>query len=253
MPANSLPIHQQLLSSLIASLSEPDERCIPQPGQRADNTQPQRHQYDMTSRRRTLLLTLHVLFPSLVLPALELVDNRLVTRLQAPRKDVYSELESVKACGDGDAQNFSSSSGPENNNKLHMVFGSQGSFSAYVVQSSSPSRSLARELHTNTVSQVHIVHLAAWNCSCKDFQRNKFYHQGFDDRWSTRASDACSPDLADNTGASLLPCTSVGEKNVPCCKHLLACLVMERLTESQARSGERAFSKSEIATLIVGL
>ncbi|KAG6009820.1 hypothetical protein E4U21_001250 [Claviceps maximensis] len=253
MPANSLPAHQQLLSSLITSLSEPGEcPSISQSTQQVDNAQP--HHHEMTSRRRTLLLTLHVLFPSLVLPALELIDNQLVTRLQVPREDGHRESELVKnGGGGGDAQKCSLPSGPGRNDTLHVAFGSQGSLTAYAVQSPPSSKILPRQPHANAVSKVHIVHLAAWNCSCKDFNRSKFYPQRFDDKWSVRALDACSPGLDDISGALLLPCTSADEKNVPCCKHLLACLIVERLKASQATSAERGFSKSEIATLIAGL
>ncbi|KAG5953980.1 hypothetical protein E4U53_005973 [Claviceps sorghi] len=251
MAADSLPTHQQLLSSLVASLSEPGECSVPPSSQQTDGAQRQPHPLDGTSRRRTLLLTLHVLFPSLVLPALELVDNQLVTKLQVPDQDADPEPGPIETGGDGGGPERLAS--PEDNNKSHEVSGPQGRLrpSAYAVQSLS--RSSARQLHANAASKVHIVHLAAWNCSCNDFHRNKFYRQVLDDRWSTRTSSACSPDSSGISGASLLPCTSVDEKDVACCKHLLACLIVERLKGSQAKSTERVFSKSEIATLIAGL
>ncbi|KAG5926366.1 hypothetical protein E4U42_003373 [Claviceps africana] len=246
--SGSLPTHQQLLSSLVASLSsEPGECSVPQ----TDDAQRQPHQLDRTSRRRTLLLTLHVLFPSLVLPALELVDNQLVTKLQVRDQDACRDPGPIKTGDDGGGKECLLS--PGKNNGLHVVSGPQAPPSAYAVQSSASSRSLGRQLHADALSKVHIVHLAAWNCSCNDFHRNKFFRQVLDDGWSTRASNACSPGSNGNPGASLLPCASVDEKNVPCCKHLLACLIVERLTGSQAKSTGRVFSKSEIATLIAGL
>lgn len=78
MTAGPVPAHQRLLSSLIASLSESGECSIQQ-----SQTNPQQQHDEANPRFRSLLLTLHVIFPNLVLPALDLIDRQLVARLQA--------------------------------------------------------------------------------------------------------------------------------------------------------------------------
>lgn len=214
MPADSLPTHQQLLSSLITSLSEPGECPI-----QADNPQP---------RHRTLLLTLHVLFPNIVLPALELIDNKLVTRLHV-KAEPPDPSGIQKPC--------SSEKGD----------GGQDSLVPYAVQSlSSGPRELA-------MSKVHIVHLAAWNCSCDEFYRNLCYGRKIAHRWGTDMEHAYGSDSDGLSGALLSSCASIDKDYVPCCKHLLACLLVGRLTKSQDVSADRVFSKSEIATLLSGL
>ncbi|KAG6126808.1 hypothetical protein E4U35_007704 [Claviceps purpurea] len=241
MPANSLPSHSKLLSSLISSLHKSDECLIQQSSQAADDAQPkpQSRQNNTTSRHRSLLLTLHVLFPSIVLPALELVDSQLVARLQL-EEDMFN-------CEPGPCLMNTSEGRVREYSQVEdesSVFG-QSSFSAYAVQPSSLSAAiqLPEPLRINAVSDVNIVHLAAWNCSCDDFHGSKVYHRTVDERWGAHASNAYSSGLDGKPGAS-------GEE-MACCKHLLACLVVEILTGSQTNSS--VVSKPEIATVISGL
>ncbi|KAG5950876.1 hypothetical protein E4U57_007309 [Claviceps arundinis] len=243
MPANSLPSHSQLLSSLITSLHESDEWTIQQSSQAADDAQPkpQSRQNDITPRHRSLLLTLHVLFPSIVLPALESVDSQLVARLQ-PIEDVFN-------CEPGPCLMNTSEGRVREYFQVEdesSVFG-RSSFSAYAVQPSSLSAAikLPGPLRINAVSDVNIVHLAAWNCSCDDFHARKVYHRTVDERWGVHASNAYISGLDGRPGAN-------GEE-IACCKHLLACLVVEILTGSQTKSAESVVSKPEIATVISGL
>ncbi|KAG6043709.1 hypothetical protein E4U17_000877 [Claviceps sp. LM77 group G4] len=238
--ANSLPSHSQLLSSLITSLHK---ECSIQQSSQADDAQPKPEspQNDITSRHRSLLLTLHVLFPSIVLPALESVDSQLVARLQL-KEDMFN-------CEPGPCLMNTSEGRVREYFQVEdesSIFG-QSSFSAYAVQPSSLSAAiqLPEPLRINAMSDVNIVHLTAWNCSCDDFHGSKVYHRTVDERRGVHASNAYSSGLYGKPGAN-------GEE-MACCTHLLACLVLEILTGSQTNSAESVVSKPEIATVISGL
>lgn len=207
MTADSVPAHQRLLSSLIASLSESGECSV-----QADPQQQQHH--EAKPRFRSLLLTLHVIFPNLVLPALDLIDRQLVARLQA---------------------------GAETSNE-------PGNIQAYAVQSLS-SENTSRAVPKDTLSRVHIIHLAAWNCSCNDFSRDKFCTQKTGEIRGARTGNACISDSDGLPGGFPPRYTSLNSDHVPCCKHLLACLMAE-WTRSRATSTDRVSSKYEIATLV---
>ncbi|KAG5951429.1 hypothetical protein E4U58_001174 [Claviceps cyperi] len=243
MPENSLPSHLQLLSSLITSLHKSDECSIQQFSQAAADAQPkpQSRQNDITSRHRSLLLTLHVLFPSIVLPALESVDSQLVARLQL-KEDVFNRDPGpcLMNTSEGRVREYFQVEDES------LAFG-QSSFSAYAVQPSSLSTAiqLPEPLRIDAMSNANIVHLAAWNCSCDDFHGSKVYHRTVDERWGVHASNAYSSGLDGKPGAN--------REEMACCKHLLACLVVEILTGSQTNSVESVVSKPEIATVISGL
>ncbi|KAK7208692.1 hypothetical protein V2G26_015870 [Clonostachys chloroleuca] len=66
----SLPSHRQVLTALIDAISA---ACTVNEQESDATTQP--------TNRRCLFLTLHVLFPNLLLPALDLIDRKLVTRV----------------------------------------------------------------------------------------------------------------------------------------------------------------------------
>ncbi|PHH79200.1 hypothetical protein CDD82_2544 [Ophiocordyceps australis] len=76
MSQNGLPSHHQLILSLIDSLSTTS------PGPSAS---PRRAGHG----RRSLLLTLHVLFPGMVLPALDLLDRQLVSCLSVDNDSFF--------------------------------------------------------------------------------------------------------------------------------------------------------------------
>ncbi|PHH62731.1 hypothetical protein CDD81_6719 [Ophiocordyceps australis] len=77
MPQNGLPSHRQLILSLIDSLSTTS------PGPSAPTPHPADHD------RRSLLLTLHVLLPGMVLPALDLLDRQLVSCVSVDNQDFF--------------------------------------------------------------------------------------------------------------------------------------------------------------------
>jgi hypothetical protein len=140
-----------------------------------------------------LLFTLHVLFPNEVLPALDVLDRQLVTRLQL--KDAPARTRTVVEAG-----------------------GSSGSSAIYLVRSAQqPSHShSSNSRYTNPLNSQYEVRLRAWNCSCPAFA------------FSSISDDDAPATLHDHReddrnfgGLSLMGNTGV-------CKHLLACLLVER-------------------------
>ena len=199
----SIPSHRQFLTSLIESLSA---------GQRSPAEE---ESHIIPSDRRQLLLTLHVLFPSLLLPALDLLDRRLVTGIK------FSDLGPVEETA------------PQ----------------LYIVKSLGTTLR-RRNQDVASRSRSYVVRPKAWNCSCASFTLESF---------PARRSPAEEKNGVKREtnwwfgGMSLDGLVSVGE-DVPCCKHLLACLLAEQwhnLIGGYVESKE--LSKDELAGTVAGL
>ncbi|KAK5045062.1 hypothetical protein LTR84_010210 [Exophiala bonariae] len=108
---------------------------------------------DDTEKARSVFLTLHVLFPHHLLPALDLLDRGLVTRLMP------------KSSGSAASQ----SQGP--------------SWEVYYVQSSSAltSKPSPRRKKPSVLAIFYEVRLDSWNCSCPAFSVDAF--QGLMDQY----------------------------------------------------------------------
>ena len=76
-PQTSLPAPRALLTNLITTLSHPLNNPIPDDPYVLDNPLPAQ----TLASAKPLLITLHALFPHTLLPALDLLDRRLVARL----------------------------------------------------------------------------------------------------------------------------------------------------------------------------
>lgn len=199
----SLPSHRQFLKSLIESLSS---------GRRSP-AEEEAHLIPLD--RRQLLLTLHVLFPSLLLPALDLLDRRLVTGIK------------------------SSDPGPVEETALQL----------YIVKSLGTTFR-RRNQDVASKSRSYVVRPKAWNCSCSSFALDSFPAK------RSPAEEKNGVKKETNSwfgGMSLDGLVSAGE-DVPCCKHLLACLLVERwhsLIGGYVESKE--LSKDELAGIVAGL
>ncbi|KAF4981803.1 hypothetical protein FZEAL_2476 [Fusarium zealandicum] len=176
-----LPSHRQLLTALITSISD----IAPPP---ASSTDDSTALGSIPPSQRPRLLTLHVLFPNLVLPALDLLDRGLVTRLKRPDADAPS---------------------------------SRGDDSFLV-------RSLATTLARRgrdfgLSSKRYIVHLDAWNCSCASFTFDAFPSH------PAPAAEQSRPPLPRHEDWSFggMSLDARGDAP-PCCKHLLACLLVDK-------------------------
>lgn len=198
----SLPSHRQFLTSLIVNLSAGE----PPPTEKEPHLIP--------PDRRRLLLTLHVLFPSLLLPALDLLDRRLVTgiRISDPRptEETITQL--------------------------------------YVVQSLGTTLR-RRNRDTTSGARSYVVRPKAWNCSCASFALDSFPARVRPPEEEESVKEGASWQFG---GMSLDGLVGTGE-DVPCCKHLLACLLTERWPNLLGDYVERrAISKDELAGIVAG-
>ncbi|KAF7549976.1 hypothetical protein G7Z17_g6038 [Cylindrodendrum hubeiense] len=206
----SLPSHRQFLTTLINSVSD---IAPPAPSANAASPPPAPPSSTTSSplqaiaqTQRPLLLTLHVLFPSLLLPAVDLLDRGLVTRLRRAETGGLAE--------DPERESVDGGNDP-------AAGGGDGIFLV---------RSLATTLTRRNrdvalSSQRYIVHLGVWNCSCASFTFDAFpSHPG-----PASAQDA-APQLPGqwSFGGMSLDGLSTSAGDVPCCKHLLACLLVQR-------------------------
>ncbi|KAL3418667.1 hypothetical protein PVAG01_10383 [Phlyctema vagabunda] len=159
---------------------------------------------NLRSQHRALLSTLHVLFPPpMLLQSLDLLDRHLVTRL-IPGPPA-SESPGGK------------------------------SIVVYQIRSSQQPRSRFNHgVSSSTNTPVYTVRLRAWNCTCAAFTFSAF----------PGSSAAFTPELVHGDGVpevtragddegswefgGLSSDGSNSDENLPCCKHLLACLLAEK-------------------------
>ncbi|EEU42332.1 uncharacterized protein NECHADRAFT_93410 [Fusarium vanettenii 77-13-4] len=218
-----LPSHRQLVTTLITSISDiaPSKSVgettssEPPPPAQPPSTSPLQA---IPSSQRPLLLTLHVLFPNLLLPALDLLDRGLVTRLV--RK--YSAAQDEQPGGDGEPVSGDLNASSKPNDDIFIV------------------RSLASTLTRRTrdftlSSKRYVVHLNAWNCSCASFTFDAF---------------PSHPAPATEQMECLNPSGDVP----PCCKHLLACLLVDKWPAILGQYvEEREISREEMAGIVADL
>ncbi|KAH7320293.1 hypothetical protein B0I35DRAFT_478552 [Stachybotrys elegans] len=202
-----LPSQRRLLTSLIDSLSTA-------PSSTPDLSTHQTH----GASRRQLLLTLHVIFPLLLLPALDLLDRHLVTRLTLRNADpaVTSDV--------------------------------------FVVRSLASTLSSRRRDAMASSVKSYVVRLGAWNCSCANFAVEAFPARPSgritsDDE--TLGEPEHEPHSNWSFGGMSLDGLGGLAGGVPCCKHLLACLLAHRCHETLGRHAEdRIVTREELAEIM---
>lgn len=165
--------------------------------------------------RRKLLLTLHVLFPTQLLPALDLLDRRLLTRItlqntEADQEDAISPQTYIAK-------------------------------SAVVKQRYSKS--------TNTQPQTtYLVQVQAWNCSCASFAYESY---GMDTETTSTTGQVAATDIEAAFGGTSVVCIAAQGETLPCCKHLLACLLTEKWPQVFTDNvEERLCTRDEYATFV---
>ncbi|KAH7411679.1 hypothetical protein DE146DRAFT_627728 [Phaeosphaeria sp. MPI-PUGE-AT-0046c] len=203
------------------------------------------------------LLTLQVLFPNEFLPALDLLDHGLVTRMSINDGEGKELLEAVKDAGAGEEGRDVDAAGPSDANmqdrpdestqqtpaasvrdphdELHALDTSSHTAPStskdaiYYVRSAQQRSSRYGSSYDTTTS--YEVRLRAWNCSCPAFAFAAFpamhpepampMYDPRDDAPDERLADAAEPAWAFG-GVSL------GDAIPPVCKHLLACVLVEK-------------------------
>jgi hypothetical protein len=211
---DDLPSHRRLLTSLIDSLSSEQ----PPPPQGNSESEQDVHGSDtrtvaVSRNRHKLLLTLHVLFPLLLLPALDLLDRKLVTR-------IYRNTPSP----------------PQDDVRKTPPL--------YIVKSIASTLGRRRQ-QRDLVTRTYVVRLAAWNCTCASFAFDAFPPSK--PTYSTSYGDEEAMDISWSGGLSLDGMT----EDMPCCKHLLACLLAERwAVEHQNYVVTRHVTRDELAGIV---
>lgn len=279
----ALPTPRQLLTSILNQISQIPEPTAPGPGDApAQNSStvtrtdsfPERAREPPTNplrlidtRHRPLFTTLHVLFPSLLLPALDLLDRGLVARLVSPGEAATS----VPAGGTHLAHQEEGSHGTQQEDgggsqvrdstaaaappplqpSVYLVRSAQKpTRRPYGVGGDAPGTTAAPATTTSSSQRTYVVHTTVWNCTCAAFAFSAFPslagaptllgqgQSGPEDPMSaiTIMDDGDDAEEGEEGegggpwqfgGVSFDGCT--GEGGVPpCCKHLLACVLAER-------------------------
>ena len=233
----SLPSHRQALTSLIDTLSTATTTAVDEVAQ---SSQPR--------DRRRLLLTLHVLFPTLLLPALDLLDRHLVTKLSlnGTRDGTDAGHQEQEATGsDGMTKETQEPGSPA---LSHQSGG--GKPEVYLVRSvaSTLTRRTRDALSTSSSSQTYLVRLDAWHCSCATFALEAFPARTMEQKQGAEAAhEQLQPGQHDSWSFGGQRHGSQGG-NAPCCKHLLACLLAQRCsTMMKGEINTRLISKEEFA------
>lgn len=187
----------------------------------------------LSSETKPILLTLHCLFPSELLPALDLLDRRLVTRfvlepLALPVDDAYQR-------------------GSEE--PLSRLENHEGRAAVYYVRSSQRSRHPGAAVEATGIN--YEVRLQAWNCTCPAFAFATFGPQDEDTQAYLGNGDG------DEKGKDAkmkyrFGGFALGEREVPVCKHLLACFLIEMGGGLGGFANQRVVERQEMAGWAAG-
>lgn len=234
---NSLQSPRHLVASLFSSLSsDPAQATGPTPTTQTPTGNPLK---DAPPSIQKGLLTLHVLFPNELLPALDLLDRGLVTRFipdQAP----------IAASGEGDDM--------QRTCHATEVYHVQSAAQHHQQHSSSRYRSAAGGVTS------YEVRLQSWNCSCPAFAFATFPA-------AAASEDGEARPLAIDEALDQGGLRGAGGKgggtqwtfggltrgfDLPVCKHLLACVLVEHCEIFKPFAIERQVSVGELAGWAAG-
>lgn len=196
---------------------------------------------------RPLLVTLHVLFPSVVLPALDLLDRGLVTRVvrddaqtadftpgDDPAEDHPDSRQSPSASSSSSSLSSDHDAADRGTGRQTAGPNRREPAAFYLVRSVASTMSRRRKAADAADSGIssattrYLVHLDAWNCTCANFAFEAFPAGGGSE---TEIFSADAEDVDDASSGWQFGGTSldgIDRGGVPCCKHLLACLLAEQ-------------------------
>ena len=241
----TLPSQRELLTNVVHALCEADHD-----DGSAANSAAERHSSPFkeaweSPQRKSLILTLHVIFPDMLLPALDLLDRNLVRRLALKKPPAGKERRQ-------DAL-FASSIEQRRLQGHKSTVGRQLVYTARSVASTLPRRGAGGP---GASARVYLVHLDAWSCSCAGFAADAYAARGREGRAEPAIGD--KGDAATRTwkfgGFSTTGLDAQGSQAIPCCKHLLACLLVDEWEELlAAHVEEKTCTKEELAGIIAGI
>jgi hypothetical protein len=275
-PSPALPTSRTFITQLFDSLSTlPSDQPVATTNDNAKtNTNPLNNLSDATRKQ---LLSLQVVFPTEFVPALDLLDRRLVTRFHIRNEEQMAELKTVIDAGDQqqDVQmmqdtTVESEAPPQQQQQQQQQENSHTRTTPTPTKEADPTdKDKTNHLNNNTIYYVrsaqqqrssrfatsydtttyYQVRLRAWNCSCPAFAFSAFPATTVTTRHGNEEATVHTPvhnnpttqqevnnkkdsnnNNADNKwifgGISL-----VGKETTqppPVCKHLLACVFVER-------------------------
>ncbi|KAL6854055.1 hypothetical protein J3F83DRAFT_755800 [Trichoderma novae-zelandiae] len=259
MGQHHLPSHHQLFAALIppsplparSELAGTADAC----GSVTDEPSFAEH-----SNWRRQLLTLHVIFPSLLLPALDLLDRGLVSRLVVANGAQKTTEAAAAAAAAAISHGINLNDGETESTDKHSasripssepVLDAADQIRMYAVQSAASTTS-RRKRRAPQTPKTHAVHLDAWNCSCGGFALDAYSHydaKSEDERPVLRDS----PASVRRPGGLALDGRLASLEDFPCCKHLLACLLAENWRGTAGgHARDRYTTKEELAAVIGG-
>ena len=184
---------------------------------------------------KEILLTLHALFPNILLPALDVLDRRLVTRLDL--SEHKTSTEQVSSTPREEAARHK-------NPQIYYV--------RSTVTDHPSTRGRVNNFDPDAPSHYE-VHPVAWSCTCASFAYAVFH--GSDDTPKQSHANSVVEALENvkegrlGWGGLLQP---YGGNDVPTCKHLLACVLAERWTGAGSLVGLKSVKQEEIAAWAAG-
>ncbi|KAI0856322.1 hypothetical protein F4860DRAFT_506817 [Xylaria cubensis] len=209
---------------------------------------------------RSILTTLHVLYPSTLLPALDLLDRRLVTRVILKQDATQQPIDAQDVTITPAQESEAGDAMKEENKPLPLY---------HLVRSAQP-QSHRRQHSTSSGGRVYIVRLESWNCTCAAFAFSAFpplspstsifsssvQSLPAETRYQIFPEDDAMSSDEDTAQTWEFGGLSADEENgagggVPCCKHLLACVLAEKWSAVLGRyMEERLVGKEEGAGLV---
>ncbi|KAI1381175.1 hypothetical protein F4677DRAFT_460424 [Hypoxylon crocopeplum] len=216
--ASAVPTPRQFVTSLIGSLtSTPTPSSLSAAASNKGGGNPLKL---IPPSHRPLLTTLYALYPLTLLPALDLLDRRLATRVIINPPNLTQDADTNPAPH------------PPGSSETQAP-GATGSTSFYLVRSAQPShprRQGGASSSSSSSGVSYIVRLNAWNCTCAAFVFAAFPREE-SCPYAIDATAETDPEGAGEWQFGALSADGVdgsGIPGVPCCKHLLACVLAER-------------------------
>lgn len=174
---------------------------------------------------RSVLLTLHVLFPNELLSALDLLDRELVVRLlplsNTEATPPIPEQTGQQAKDTTTEQDIPASSDDTNND---MKVDKDYRNAVYYVRSAQQTSSNSRFRDPVAASTHYEVRTSSWSCSCPAFAFSAFPANASIEEEEENGEPAS---VEGEEQQWMVGGLSLG-KDVPICKHLLACVLAER-------------------------
>lgn len=211
----------------------------------------------LNTAQKPILLTLHAIFPRLLLPALDLLDRNLITRLVLDKSvnDTLKNTGGVEPSLSRDGLKIPSE-------KQRVVY--------YVKSNAHNSKSSRYGRHADALETNYEVRIQAWNCSCAAFAFAAFSgaaawapdYPSYDDHvgYGHREEDEEMLDAPENDeeagrtrdGKLQWGGLMQGQGEVPLCKHLLACVLSERWDVAGSMVEGRNIGREEMAGWAAG-